>query len=374
MGIKHVLATTLGVVTIVPFVHSIIANRNPAYVAGTEVASDNAQVLALEKADVKDNQQAMKDLAKAQKDQANANKDASKLEGKIDKSATAAETEEASANELEAQAIAAAQAGNTKLADKLMKQARKQRDKERKDENSAIKNQEKLEKQFPLLGQDAQGNAIRTTKKAMDDQLKAIGSMRVAAVANAALSQSEAVRSQDRATQEALILAPKTSGLISVLGPKAPAPTPKAPPVVEHPVAVKPVVAPPATPPAVTPPAVTPPAATCPVAAPPLAVEPVKTVVVKPDPATMAAADNHIATLGTRTLQEGMSGPDVAALQRFLGLHPSGTFDADTTTALTQYQIDKGLVLQDGVVGRETRPVIQQEIRSRALAAPSTDK
>ncbi len=379
MGVKHVLGTVIGVVTIVPLVHSIIANRNPAYVAGTVVASEDNDVLQFAKDDVKDSKQAMKDLANAQKQQAKVDKDATKLQAKIDKKAGEAATEQASADQLEAQAIAAARSGDRKQADKLMKAARKQREKELSAEKDAIKNQDKLEKKFPLLGQDEDGNDLRTNKKAIEAQLKASSSTRIAATESAALAHFEAVRGHDRATEQDLILAPETKGLISVLGPKTPVtsapPVKSAPPVtIGAPVDVVPVTKPvepvvkPIEPVAKPVEPVTKPVE--PIAKPvePVArpVEPVaKPLVI--DQAAMAAVDRQIATLGTRTLQLGMSGPDVAALQNFLKLEPSGSFDADTKAALKQYQIDNNLVLQDGVVGRETRPMIHKDLRAQAL-------
>lgn len=57
------------------------------------------------------------------------------------------------------------------------------------------------------------------------------------------------------------------------------------------------------------------------------------------------------------TLMLGSKGEEVKALQAFLGLAPSGTFDAATRAALVAWQVGKGLE-GDGIAGPDTRTVL----------------
>ncbi len=56
---------------------------------------------------------------------------------------------------------------------------------------------------------------------------------------------------------------------------------------------------------------------------------------------------------GSRTLKEGMSGPDVAYLQRWLGLPDDGKFGPKTEARVRWYQKMRGLGV-DGMVGPKT--------------------
>lgn len=57
------------------------------------------------------------------------------------------------------------------------------------------------------------------------------------------------------------------------------------------------------------------------------------------------------------TLKLGSKGEEVKALQSFLGIAPSGTFDPATRAALVAWQVGKGLE-GDGIVGPDTRTVL----------------
>lgn len=58
--------------------------------------------------------------------------------------------------------------------------------------------------------------------------------------------------------------------------------------------------------------------------------------------------------LGNRQLGPGTTGPDVRELQRLLGMPVSGTFDANTSAAVTAFQRDHGLP-QIGLAGSQTK-------------------
>lgn len=59
----------------------------------------------------------------------------------------------------------------------------------------------------------------------------------------------------------------------------------------------------------------------------------------------------------SKTLKVGSKGDEVKALQGFLGLSPSGTFDEATKAALAAWQKSKGLD-DDGIAGPNTRTVL----------------
>lgn len=64
--------------------------------------------------------------------------------------------------------------------------------------------------------------------------------------------------------------------------------------------------------------------------------------------------------IGARTLRRGARGPDVALLQRFIGVRPDdGIFGPQTEKAVRQYQRMRGLKV-DGIVGRKTwAPIVK---------------
>jgi sortase A len=70
--------------------------------------------------------------------------------------------------------------------------------------------------------------------------------------------------------------------------------------------------------------------------------------------------------LGDRQLAEGMTGKDVRELQRLLGMPVTGTFDANTTAAVVEFQRRHGLP-QIGSVGPQTKRALarQSKIPSR---------
>ena len=78
-----------------------------------------------------------------------------------------------------------------------------------------------------------------------------------------------------------------------------------------------------------------------------------------------------VSPLGSRTLRPGMSGPDIKALQTALknaGFDPgaiNGDFNDATRAALTNYQTARGITA-DGEVGRDTRPLLANELRPRS--------
>jgi hypothetical protein len=59
------------------------------------------------------------------------------------------------------------------------------------------------------------------------------------------------------------------------------------------------------------------------------------------------------ASLGARTLKKGMTGPDVAWVQRWLGLDDDGTFGPATESKVRAYQKMRGIAV-DGRVGPKT--------------------
>ena len=78
---------------------------------------------------------------------------------------------------------------------------------------------------------------------------------------------------------------------------------------------------------------------------------PPKPPVVKPKP-TPAGLANH--KLGSRVLEEGMSGTDVRTYQAFIGkVEPDGRFGPATTKRTREYQAMRGLKV-DGIAGPKT--------------------
>lgn len=78
-----------------------------------------------------------------------------------------------------------------------------------------------------------------------------------------------------------------------------------------------------------------------------------KPLLPPPAPATPAIVTAEAPT-GHRTLRAGMSGPDVAELQRAVGsIGEDGTFGPGTTGALIAWQLEHGL-LADGIAGPAT--------------------
>jgi peptidoglycan hydrolase-like protein with peptidoglycan-binding domain len=65
------------------------------------------------------------------------------------------------------------------------------------------------------------------------------------------------------------------------------------------------------------------------------------------------AAPMSLAAGGGGMLQQGTSGPAVAALQRVLGVSPTGTFGPVTVRAVRAFQRSHGLAV-DGIVGPQT--------------------
>jgi peptidoglycan hydrolase-like protein with peptidoglycan-binding domain len=59
------------------------------------------------------------------------------------------------------------------------------------------------------------------------------------------------------------------------------------------------------------------------------------------------------AVVGARTLRRGDRGPDVAFVQRFLGITADGIYGTGTEAAVRRYQQMRGIAV-DGVVGRNT--------------------
>lgn len=72
-----------------------------------------------------------------------------------------------------------------------------------------------------------------------------------------------------------------------------------------------------------------------------------------PAPAPHPVAHELAFGPGVRELHEGMRGPDVAYLQRFLGIAADGWYGPDTLTNVQRYQRMRGLTV-DGVVGPST--------------------
>jgi peptidoglycan hydrolase-like protein with peptidoglycan-binding domain len=66
-----------------------------------------------------------------------------------------------------------------------------------------------------------------------------------------------------------------------------------------------------------------------------------------------AAAPMSLASGGGGVLQRGSSGPAVAALQRVLGVSPTGNFGPVTARAVRAFQRSHGLLV-DGIVGPQT--------------------
>jgi len=84
------------------------------------------------------------------------------------------------------------------------------------------------------------------------------------------------------------------------------------------------------------------------------------------------AAPMSLASGGGGMLQRGTSGPAVAALQRVLGVTPTGNFGPVTARAVRAFQRSHGLTV-DGIVGPQTSAALG--IGSRAAtprATPST--
>lgn len=76
--------------------------------------------------------------------------------------------------------------------------------------------------------------------------------------------------------------------------------------------------------------------------------------------AAVAAASGHAsppAASAPRTLKEGMSGPDVFALQGKVGVRQDGKFGQRTKDAVMSVQAAHGLT-QDGIVGSATRAAL----------------
>jgi len=87
-------------------------------------------------------------------------------------------------------------------------------------------------------------------------------------------------------------------------------------------------------------------------------------------PAHAAGGKHHPHKSGTRShghriLRLGMTGPDVVALQRALGLPADGVFGRATDRAVRAFQREHGLLV-DGEVGVHTRGAIAAELRGQA--------
>lgn len=73
--------------------------------------------------------------------------------------------------------------------------------------------------------------------------------------------------------------------------------------------------------------------------------------------ALYAVAGQGATVPAPRPLRRGDKGPDVAALQRALGITPDGDFGPKTEAAVRMLQEDRGLVV-DGIVGAMTRSAL----------------
>ena len=208
----------------------IINDRDPVKVAASEVAKDDKDVLSQTKAEIKDSKQALDDLNKSQGTQTKVEKDADKAQAQADQKQTASEKDDAAADADDQAAIERQKAGDKKGAAKLEREARKLHDKARKEADDAAKKQEKLERKFPVLGTDGEGNDVRVSQKEMQQRLKAIGDARADAVARQRLKDLTDERDEGRQTEADLINArgnkpatpakapSETSGIIKVVG------------------------------------------------------------------------------------------------------------------------------------------------------------
>lgn len=82
-------------------------------------------------------------------------------------------------------------------------------------------------------------------------------------------------------------------------------------------------------------------------------------------PAGAASLPHPSEVPGRRELVVGSAGPDVAFLQRWLGIKPDGVFGEQTRQAVQRYQSMRGLTA-DGVVGPKTWGPILSSIAKRA--------
>src|SRR4051812_39835109 len=83
------------------------------------------------------------------------------------------------------------------------------------------------------------------------------------------------------------------------------------------------------------------------------------------------AAPMSLAAGGGGMLQRGTSGPAVAALQRALGVSPTGTFGPATARAVRSFQRSHGLAV-DGIVGPQTGAALG--LGGSAPSSPSTTR